>query len=316
MASGNQNKALCNVKIIILFEDFCRKQLKLKRPLLKILTRLFAYSRPALSIHIILHKNRLACVARNKALLSVKLHLLCSRLYSAGLNLAYEKYLLLHQPKNPQDMYLFFYENLPAIILGTSLRLEREVYLHKKHPPVFRRMSGGGSVCHFRGNLNYALIANLQQWPQIFPVPDSYRVIIGALTTAMGSNVAMQGLSDISVWQRGVWRKISGNSQARKRGWLLHHGTFLYNLTSARQISYYLQPPEKQPAYRKNRSHRAFIATSLPCRSRTVLMRNISHSLVKTFGLQLAYSPLTAQQQLTELRSVGLSAVLSERISL
>ena len=56
--------------------------------------------------------------------------------------------------------------------------------------------------------------------------------------------------------------KISGNSQQRKRTHFLHHGTLLCGFDLA-LIAKYLHSPERQPDYRRGRSHDEFVV-SLP----------------------------------------------------
>ena len=166
---------------------------------------------------------------------------------------------------NSKDCFLFIYENLSSVILGRTLKVEQEVFLRKSHPPVYRRLSGGGSVVHFPGNVNYSFAAPLEQYPQLFSVPDSYQVLLSALCSGFPAHLKIQqkGLSDLALFQRGLWRKISGNSQVRRKGWILQHGTFLYNLDDLSQISYWLKPPPKEPEYRKSRKHKEFMVQSL-----------------------------------------------------
>lgn len=245
----------------------------------------------------------------------MKLNILISQLHSASLNLAYEKYLLLHHDKNPDEMTLYFYEDVSAVVLGTSLDIKNEVFTRKIHPPVFRRMSGGGSVCHFRGNLNYALFANLQTFSQLFPIHDSYRIIIGCVIQALGDKLPLklQGLSDISLQQLRFMRKISGNSQARKRGWLMHHGTLLYSTKNLHQIFYYLRPPPKQPDYRDNRTHQDFMARVLPLHQRSQVIQKISRQVAQCFSLQPIFTSLTARGQIGHLRKANVFADSNEK---
>ena len=52
--------------------------------------------------------------------------------------------------------------------------------------------------------------------------------------------------------------KFSGNSQRRKKNFLLFHGTFLLNFDLA-LVSEFLRMPSKQPDYRQSRSHGEFL---------------------------------------------------------
>ena len=53
-------------------------------------------------------------------------------------------------------------------------------------------------------------------------------------------------------------RKVSGNSQRRTSGAVLHHGTLLYNF-NAELAGRYLLEPKRQPAYRRGRTHAQFL---------------------------------------------------------
>ncbi|MGA2029805.1 MAG: lipoate--protein ligase family protein, partial [Verrucomicrobiota bacterium] len=52
--------------------------------------------------------------------------------------------------------------------------------------------------------------------------------------------------------------KFSGNSQRRKKSFLLFHGTFLLNFDLA-LVGDFLEMPSKQPDYRASRSHGEFL---------------------------------------------------------
>jgi len=71
-------------------------------------------------------------------------------------------------------------------------------------------------------------------------------------------------------------RKVSGNAQRRGRRALLHHGTVLYDFDPALAERYLRQPP-RQPAYRMQRGHRAFMG-NLPL-SRETVRRRVSEAL-------------------------------------
>jgi len=64
----------------------------------------------------------------------------------------------------------------------------------------------------------------------------------------------LAGTSDLTI----AGRKISGNSQQRKRRFLLHHGTILYAF-DAKLVERYLLMPSRQPDYRLQRNHSEFL---------------------------------------------------------
>ena len=199
------------------------------------------------------------------------------------LNLATEEYLLKKKPKIENSVSLLFYENSNSIILGKSLQKEEEIFSNKITPPVLRRMSGGGAVVHLEGNLNYSLIISLSQFKDFYPIRGSYKLILSSICDSFskwGFLITQKGLSDLAVLQGGSFRKISGNSQARKKNMLLHHGTFLYSSKNKNKISYFLKPPKIQPEYRANRDHKDFLLLcDLPSLSKSRLV----HMMIRAF---------------------------------
>lgn len=220
------------------------------------------------------------------------LRIFVSKIKNPYLNLAIEEYILTQFEKKPDDLYLLFYENENATVLGKTLELSEEVYAHKKSKHLIRRMSGGGSVVHFTGNLNYCFLANLETRKELFGIHDSYEKILGAVMLKMPWGLTKKGYSDISLSTHRGFKKISGNSQVRKRGWILHHGTFLYNLSRAATIQYYLRQPKKQPDYRENRSHQEFMIQQVPIQSRAKLIRCISMGFAKQFASKMCFQSL------------------------
>ena len=67
-------------------------------------------------------------------------------------------------------------------------------------------------------------------------------------------NLSIRGHTDLAIGGR----KFSGNSQRRRKHFLLFHGTFLLNFDLA-FISELLPMPSKQPDYREHRTHDRFL---------------------------------------------------------
>lgn len=215
-------------------------------------------------------------------------------------NLSTEEYFLEKADLSPGQVFLFFYENLPSVILGKSLELTCEVYTHKKTPPVIRRSSGGGSVVHFQGNLNFGLLLSLETWPELFKIDASYQKILGALARAYPLPARPAGISDLSIWQQGALKKVSGNSQIRKRKKLLHHGTLLYDLKNLNAVSYYLKPPPKEPGYRQKRKHKDFLVKAIPATSKAVLIGRV----IEAFSAEFELTPRLCRLDATEKKEI------------
>ena len=185
-------------------------------------------------------------------------------------NLALEEFFLTQKEKKKEEAYLLFYENIFSIIHSKFHKKEEEIRLSlwKRYPiPVVPRSSGGSAVLHFLGNLNFSLFVSLEIFPQWFSVANSYCEILDMLREALYSflpyPIKHQGVSDIAFFFQGKWIKISGNSQRRTRGWLMHHGTIIYRSIPLSYFERYLLLPKNLPHYRKNRAHKDFLPFSL-----------------------------------------------------
>ncbi|MBM3980974.1 MAG: lipoate--protein ligase family protein [Planctomycetes bacterium] len=123
--------------------------------------------------------------------------------------------------------------------------------------PILRRASGGGTVVLGPGCLCFSLVLNYTHAPGLNEIPSSNRYILARVLKALAPVVGakVEGTSDLAAG--GV--KFSGNAQQRKRTHFLHHGTLLCGFHLA-LVSKYLNPPERQPDYRRSRPHAEFVA--------------------------------------------------------
>jgi lipoate-protein ligase A len=123
--------------------------------------------------------------------------------------------------------------------------------------PILRRASGGGTVLLGPGCLCFTLVLSYEHAPGLNDIRASNRYILARVSQALAPVVAsaVEGTSDLAAG--GV--KLSGNAQQRKRTHFLHHGTLLCGFDLA-LVSKYLSAPERQPDYRRDRTHAEFIA--------------------------------------------------------
>jgi lipoate-protein ligase A len=176
-------------------------------------------------------------------------------------NLALDEALLLMAEAGRGGEVLRFWElSQYAVMLGAGGRLAEDVdegACWADEIPILRRASGGGTVVLGPGCLCFSLILAYESDPALRDIHASYRFILERSAAALkpllpGTSPA--GTSDLAAHSR----KFSGNSQQRKRNFLLHHGTILYDFDLPR-VARYLRQPARQPKYRENREHDAFL---------------------------------------------------------
>lgn len=157
------------------------------------------------------------------------------------------------------------------VVIGYSNNVASEVNLaacEARGVPILRRCSGGGTVVQGPGCLSYTLILQITDAGPMRSISAANQFIMernrAAIETAIGRPIHVQGHTDLAV--DGL--KFSGNSQRRRRRFLLFHGTFLLTF-DLKLIGELLQMPSLEPAYRARRSHGEFL-TNLALPTATV----------------------------------------------
>ena len=155
------------------------------------------------------------------------------------------------------------------IVVGYANKIATEVNVaacEAKRIPIFRRCSGGGTVVQGPGCLNYALILKITEDGPFHSIATANQFIMRQNRTAIQSlfpgrqtpdakpEVSIRGYTDLAIGDR----KFSGNSQRRRKHFLLFHGTFLLNFDLP-LVSRLLPMPSKQPDYREDRGHDRFL---------------------------------------------------------
>lgn len=139
-------------------------------------------------------------------------------------NLAFEEYCLKNLPQYPKIMLLWQNEN--AVIIGryqNALNEINQTAARRENVVVVRRSTGGGSVYHDLGNLNYSFITPAAKLSSV-NLEEVAAPLLSALRK-LGIEAEVQGRNDIVV--NGL--KISGTAQCLYKDRLLHHGTLLYD---------------------------------------------------------------------------------------
>ncbi len=137
-------------------------------------------------------------------------------------NLACEEYLL----KNFTDEFFIIYRNEPCVVVGKHQNALAEInyrFIHKNNYKIIRRISGGGTVFHDLGNINYCFIRNGES-NQLIDFKKHTAPIINILKH-LNSNAELGKHNNIYIGEN----KISGNSENLFKNRVLHHGTLLFS---------------------------------------------------------------------------------------
>lgn len=137
-------------------------------------------------------------------------------------NLAWEEYIFKHI--NCEEDILLLWRNEPSVIVGRNQIIygEVEVAYCKAHDiPIIRRISGGGTVYHDLGNLNYSVIT--KQYKDVISNYAYFTKPILTFLNSLGIPASFSGKSDLKIGNQ----KISGNAQIYHQNRMLHHGTLL-----------------------------------------------------------------------------------------
>ena len=177
-------------------------------------------------------------------------------------NIAYDQTILeLAEASSSGEVLRFWESSEHFVVLGRTSKPQLDLKLNnidKDKLEVVRRMSGGGTVLQGPGCLNYSLILSYERNNMLRNIRSSYQFILEKVSDSLnkiGVESRFEGLSDLAVGGR----KFSGNAQCRRRRYLLHHGTILYNF-QLDKIERYLNMPKEEPPYRNGRSHKDFLA--------------------------------------------------------
>ncbi len=137
-------------------------------------------------------------------------------------NLATEEYLL----KELKDDIFYLYVNEPCIVVGKHQNTLAEIdydYILKNNIPVYRRLSGGGTVYHDTGNLNFCFITNEKEG-SLIDFDKHSTPIVKALEN-MRLKVTVGKRHDLSI----NGKKITGTASHVFRQRAMHHGTLLFS---------------------------------------------------------------------------------------
>lgn len=172
--------------------------------------------------------------------------------------LAAEEYLL----KNFDEDIFMLWQCENTVVVGKHQNTLAEInypFVRQNDVTLARRISGGGTVFHDMGNVNFAFIKNVKSPAEISfkqftrPVVDALAKLDIEATTSGRNDLLVEGL------------KISGNAEHVYKNRVLHHGTLLFDSDLNRLGDAIKVVPEKYTgkAVQSNRSKVANISKFL-----------------------------------------------------
>lgn len=189
-------------------------------------------------------------------------------------NLAMEEYLLDSVEENQCILYLW--QNRHTVVIGKNQNAYKECRVEALRGDggfLVRRLSGGGSVFHDLGNLNFTFLIRDRH----YDVSRQLSVIQRAVRK-FGLNAEKSGRNDICI----DGRKFSGNAFYKRGDHCYHHGTILIN-ADMQNMSKYLNVSQDKLKANSVSSVKSRVI-NLKELNDEVNVENITAALVEAFG--------------------------------
>lgn len=128
--------------------------------------------------------------------------------------------------KYHEEDFFVIWQSHHVVVVGKHQNALAEInyqYIRENGIKVARRISGGGTVYHDRGNINFSFIQHVGS-----PHEVSFKRFIGPIgefLATWGVPAVLSGSNDLLV----NGKKISGNAQHVFKNRVLHHGTLLFD---------------------------------------------------------------------------------------
>lgn len=137
-------------------------------------------------------------------------------------NLAAEEYLL----KNFTEDFFIIWRSERSVVVGKHQNALSEInhgFVRSNNIHVARRLSGGGTVFHDPGNINFTFIRTVKEISEV-----NFKVFTQPIIQSLqklGVDAYTTGRNDLMVAEK----KVSGNAEHVYKKRVLHHGTLLFN---------------------------------------------------------------------------------------
>jgi len=193
----------------------------------------------------------------------------------------------------------FFTWNPPCVTIGFFQNLKQEINLEKAKKfgfDVVRRYTGGGAVLHDE-ELTYSIVIGEENTS--CEIIKSYEQICSGIIKGLnlvGIDSNFKSINDIIT----SGKKISGNAQTRKDGFVLQHGTILLEVDVKKMFSVLKIPDEKIKDKMIKAVEERVTCVSLESKepiSIEELQKAIIKGFEEVFNIEFYYSELTLEEE-------------------
>lgn len=194
-------------------------------------------------------------------------------------NLALENWLFLEKLQDKK--ILFLWQNAPCVVIGRAQNpwLECNIESMKKDNIIMvRRQSGGGTVYHDFGNLNYTIISPKKD----HDIKANLDLVCKAVQK-LGIDVYANERNDIVVDHHDFTYKVSGSAFREKKDRAFHHGTLLINANTKKLYDYLHQPIDESLDTKGVKSHRSKVI-NLAEINPDIQTQDITKAFLTSFG--------------------------------
>lgn len=160
-----------------------------------------------------------------------------SKLNSPYLNLAIEDFVYNKMPISDTNTEsydrLMFYVNSPCVVIGKNQNPWKEAnvaLLNSLHIPLLRRKSGGGTVVHDTGNVNFSFMTTKANFDRFKFVELICQAVNDSGLARYQIEVNPRGDIVTHTQPDNINYKVSGSAYKLSKGKSYHHGTMLLNL--------------------------------------------------------------------------------------
>ncbi|MHA2143869.1 MAG: lipoate--protein ligase family protein [Candidatus Thorarchaeota archaeon] len=151
---------------------------------------------------------------------------------------------------------LRFWRSDRAVVIGRFQCVHDEVnlvYCDNNQISIARRFTGGGTVYHDSGNLNFSICVDKRESYVPRSLKEIYEKFIGGVAVGLQSIDIPAVYDPVRSCIRIGSLKVTGTAGWLKRGVAFLHGTLLVNSDLA-MLRESLNPPENQPIYLRDKS--------------------------------------------------------------